>query len=272
MAPLVPRAGAPRREIKGVLCGKIDFSLWASEKVALVPWGFVDAFNPVEEVHRRENFPFLFLVCRGSCGCEQVWDVPEKGLGSIQSNIVRHVNAHFPTTLVAGGEGAKSAKVKDSPTQHEFVAHWLASGLPHYQVTRAAPSGLYNFLQSRTNCPVSSKPTFDKHCDLFLESTVDNMQDTLHRRVGFIVGDSTPDRMKREWINFGVTSIDTDSLEFEYLPSAVSLPVQAEKWWHTPCRAATCEQGAPVGPVCRPDDLCQEEDGPNPRKQPYAHA
>jgi hypothetical protein len=62
---------------------------------------------------------------------------------SIQSNVVRHLGTHFPPALLSG---EKDTKTKDAPTQFEFTAQWFASGMPHYQVTRNSPSGLYRFL------------------------------------------------------------------------------------------------------------------------------
>lgn len=197
------------------MCGLIAFKLWGEEKVSLIPWAFVDAFTPFDEALRQKDLPFHFLVCRGSQDCTQVWNVPEKGVGSIQSNIVRHVSKHLPTALL---EGSKDVKNEDNPTQYEFVARWLASGLPHYQVTRASPSGLYKFLQSRIDCPVSSQVTFDKCRDTFLEKTVINMHTAMRGKMGFILGDSTPDCLKREWISFGATFIDLETLSFHYMP------------------------------------------------------
>jgi hypothetical protein len=173
------------------MCGLIEFNRWGSEKVSFNPWGVVDAFTPFDEALRPENVPFPFLVCRGSLDCVQVWNVPEKGLGHIQSNITRHMATHFPAALL--GEGSKDVKNEDNPTRYEFATRWLASCLAHYQVTRASQSGLYKFLQSRTNCPVSSQATFNKIRDLFNEKTVVNMHTAMRFKMGFILGDSSPD-------------------------------------------------------------------------------
>lgn len=199
------------------MCALLDRNKWGPDKLALLPWGLVDAWTAVDEANRDKNVPFSILTCRGSFDCAQVWSVSEKGVGQIQSNIVRHMHTHFSSTLL--GEGSsKDVKTKGSPTQYEFNARVLASGFPHYQLTRTSPSGLYTFLQTRTNCPVSSPVTFDKHRDEFLEHTVRNMHTDMNGKMGFVLGDSTPDHLKREWISFGATFIDLETLEFNYMP------------------------------------------------------
>lgn len=148
-----------------------------------------------------------------------MWEVKEKGVFLIQSNITRHIATHLPSSLPEDmSKSSKGATGKESPTQYEFVVHWLASGLPHYQVTRNRESGLYMFLKTNTTCPVSAQNTFNKHRDVFLEHTVSNMQAAMKGKLGFILGDSSPDRMKREWISFGVTFIDIPTLTFSYMP------------------------------------------------------
>jgi hypothetical protein len=55
-----------------------------------------------------------------------------------------------------------------------------------------------HYLPDETTCPVLSSNTFDKHRDLFLHRSVENMLKALEGNVGFILGDSSPDRLKRE--------------------------------------------------------------------------
>lgn len=116
--------------------------------------------------------------------------------------MLRHLKTHFSynSKLVSGESPEEGSKKK--VTQYEFVAHWLATGLPHYQVTRPTFSGMYNFLKEKTNCPVSSSNTFDKHRDTFLDLTTAKMSKAMENQFLFIIGDSSPDGLKREWTNF----------------------------------------------------------------------
>lgn len=221
LGPLVPHAKARVATIGGHPCGFIERAVWAKGKQTPMPWAFVAGYQPLDPSLHLPKVPIRFFACRASDNCGQVWEVPAKGVREIQSNMIRHVEKHFTgiSTLV-NGEGKE--QVKKSP--YEFVSHWLASGMPHYQVTRNSPSGLYRYLGS-VDCPVSSQATFKKHMNTFLDNTVANMQGALANHVGFIMGDSSPDRLKREWISWGVSFIDTATLKFHYMPLGVNQAV-----------------------------------------------
>ena len=183
----------------------------------MLPWMLVDAYNPVDPAERSDDIAVRFFCCRGcSEGCSQVWEVPVSGVGSIQSNMIRHIKNHFSSSKIGAEDDSKNTKGPLPPSSYEFVARWLASGYAHYQVTRHSNSGLYNFLKT-TNCPVVSPNTFDLHRDRFLELTIENMLKGLSGQVGFIMGDSSPDRLKREWISWGVSFIDDQQI-FHYMP------------------------------------------------------
>ena len=213
---LVPKEGAPSKTFNDVECGLIEKGEWAKGKSALLPWAFLDAYNPFDQYKDEQDKPVRFYSCRADLRCKQFWEVPEKGVGEIQSNMSRHIQRHFASTELLGGDQVKK-ETKPQSSQYEFVARWLASGLPHYQVTRETPSGLYSFLKS-SGCPVSTKKTFDAHLEMFLVASVSNMQKALKSQVGFIMGDSSPDRLKREWISWGVSFINRDTATFHYMP------------------------------------------------------
>ena len=210
---LLPDTKAERIKTSGIWCGWISPQRWASAKQCPIPWTYVDAFNPFEESEQIAGVPIRFFKCRASSNCKQVWEVKEKG-ANLQSNMVKHIKTHFsfnPGLLdFSSAESATTTSFskKPKPTAYEWVARWLASGLAHYQVTRNTTSGLYHFLKDRTDTPVCSQETFDKHRDTFLGRTTENMIKHLEGNVGFILGDSTPDPLKREWINFVTTFID----------------------------------------------------------------
>lgn len=197
-------------------CGFIEPSVWGEQKTSLLPWVLIDAWNPFNSVDHLDYVPVRFFSCRGSPHCNAVWEVPAAGVGSIQSNILKHLKIHTKPFL-ANTEVKEDIKT-ERPSQYTFISRWLASGLPHFQVTRDSRSGLYHYLRDETTCPVSSPNTFDKHRDLFLDRSVENMLKALEGNVGFILGDSSPDRLKREWISFGVTFIDSRTGDFHYMP------------------------------------------------------
>ena len=125
----------------------------------------------------------------------------------------KYVDTHFPLkSNKKGGIGLENeSRDKNHLLQYEFTAHWLASGLAHYQITRDSPSGLYLLLKNRTNVPVSSPNAFDGHVEKFLAYSTENMENALKGNWIFVIGDSSPDRMKRKWISFGVSGIDRES-------------------------------------------------------------
>jgi hypothetical protein len=222
---LLPISTAPTKTVKNaanktVFCGYIEPALWAKQKKGSLPWTLIDGFSPFDPNDNPKEIPVMFFACRAHYSCQQVWEVPLAGINSIQSNILKHVKNHFSYNpkMIGEVENDEEGTVKPAATQYEFVARYLATGLPHYQVTRDSPSGFYHFLKKQTNCPVSSKATFDEHLNTFLERSTAAMFAALIRNLVFILGDSTPDKLKREWINFGLAFIDYLTGKFFYMP------------------------------------------------------
>jgi hypothetical protein len=209
-------------------CGLIDFRKWASDKEALLPWLCLDGFNPIDAALVPSK-SVRFLACRER-GCASSWEVPEAGWGHVISNLKKHVVTHLPSKMwKKEDDGLESespeSRGKSKPSQYEFSAQWLATGLPHYQVTRSSPSGMHSFLKERTNVPVSSPNTFDGNVQKFLECSSENMITALKGNWLFSLGDSSPDRLKREWISFGVSGIDRETNKWFYMPLGLNRAV-----------------------------------------------
>ena len=138
----------PEHDDEECECRLVEFDKWSSDKESILPWVCLDGYNPIDASLVPPK-GVRFLACRHH-GCRLSWEAPGPGWSSIQSNIKRHVGKHFLLKLrkkVDDDLEFESANTRDKSkvSQYEFSAQWLASGLPHYQVTRKSPSGLHYF-------------------------------------------------------------------------------------------------------------------------------
>jgi len=115
---LLPNSNAATRNIKSdsknIVCGFVEPDRWATQKLSPLPFAFIDAFNPFDPNEVPVPDFIRFFACRGGFNCNQVWEVPSKGVSQIQSNMVRHLKNHFTFNpkLIAAKEEPEGKKLE----------------------------------------------------------------------------------------------------------------------------------------------------------------
>ena len=208
-------ANVANRVFDGKNCSYISFQLWGASKTHPM-WKLYDGWRKCDSPDTPTPVPDLYS-CRGAPGCSQVFRVPEAGLNSIQSNMNRHLETHFPNFK---SDPEEKIKKPNAPSQYEAVCAVLAANLPINQFTRDTNSKLYHFL-GRCGFPTSSPNTFKEKTKIFVECTVQNMINCFTGCTGCIMGDSSPDKLRREWVSFSFTCIDRNGF-FRVLPLGIN--------------------------------------------------
>jgi hypothetical protein len=214
-------------------CILIPHRIWFNpERKSYLPWIFVHAMGTmttIRKVKREKNETYVettysdeieFAIDYYKCSypkCKMWWKNDMKRNTSILTHLskkehypwLEHLDSNFNKK-----EGDGKAKKYN---KYECSVALLAAGFAPYQFTRDSPSGWYKHLQN-FNYSVSSPATFSKHVSYFLDATLHKMKQHLKKKVVFFLGDSTPDKKKREWLSFGCTFICPETYKFTYMP------------------------------------------------------